>query len=382
MNGITTAAVLALALTSSLSAHAEDGVTATEIKLGSSLALTGPLSGDGQQRKKGAEAYFKHVNETGGINGRKIVIVQKDDSYEPAKTAENTNEFIDKDKVFVLFNYLGSPTAMAALPSVNRADIPLIGPISGAEPLRQPVNKNVFNTRASSFEEGEALIAHAVDKLGTKEIGMVYQDDALGTGGKGAVGRAVDKRGIKLVATGTHKRNATDFNEALEILIKAKPKAVVVWSVFNTAAAFVKAAQAKGFNPIFLMPSSVPPSDFGQAYGGSVKGHIIFAQTYPAPTETSFKLIQDYQRDMKAAGYNDLSPLSVESYVASLILGEALKKCGKDITREKLRQALNSMSDFDIGGVQIFYSPTNHNGPKRTYLVEQIDAKVGPVAEK
>ena len=129
------------------------GVTADTIFIGQSAALSGPAEQLGKEMKTGAEAYFDLVNKAGGINGRKIKLVSLDDGYEPEKAAANTRKLINENKVLALFGYVGTPTSNAALPIFTEAKIPFIGAFTGAQSLRDPFNRYIFNVRASYFDE-------------------------------------------------------------------------------------------------------------------------------------------------------------------------------------------------------------------------------------
>ena len=146
----------------------EHPLTNGEIKIGMSNAQTGRISLLGIEVRHGCEAYFAKVNKEGGVGGRRLVLVDYDDRYEPVETVNNTERLIDRDKVFALVNFLGTPTCRAILPMVNEANIALVGPISGAAILRQPMQRLIFNTRASYGEEAETLVAHLVTDLGCK----------------------------------------------------------------------------------------------------------------------------------------------------------------------------------------------------------------------
>ena len=153
-------------------ASAEVGVTADTIRLGQVCALTGPAQGLGQELKAGATAYFEHINSQGGIHGRKISLLTLDDSYEPEHTIAATKKLIDQEQVFMLFGYVGTPTSTAAVPLTKPDQVPFFAPFTGAEFLRTPVRANVYNVRASYFQETEAQVHQLVDVLGKKNIAV------------------------------------------------------------------------------------------------------------------------------------------------------------------------------------------------------------------
>ena len=161
-------------------ALAEDGVTDTQIIVGMSTVLTGPASFLGTSFKTGTELYFHKINDEGGIRGKKIKLIVYDDGYEPSKTVPNVEKLIHSDKVFILMGNVGTPTTMAIKPIVTQALVPLYAPFTGAEPLRNPVVRQILNYRASYYQEVEEFIKGMVDVLGFKKIGVFFQDDAYG----------------------------------------------------------------------------------------------------------------------------------------------------------------------------------------------------------
>ena len=146
---ITLAALLATTLVGA------QGVTDSQIVLGQSVALTGPAAELGKDMQTGAMLYFNHVNKAGGVNGRKIVLKTLDDGYEPPRAVENTKKLINDEKVFALFGYVGTPTSAASMPVFTDAKVPFVGAFTGAESLRAPFNRQIFNVRASYFDETE-----------------------------------------------------------------------------------------------------------------------------------------------------------------------------------------------------------------------------------
>src|ERR1039458_9280967 len=156
--------LLSLALIAPGLSSAQSGVTANTVLLGQSVALTGPAAALGIEMRTGAKVYFDYVNSRGGIHGRKIELRTLDDGYEPSRTAPNTKKLIEEDGVFVLFGYVGTPTAAAALPIFTQARVPFFGAFTGAELLRDPFNAYIFNVRASYYDETERIVEQLVSQ--------------------------------------------------------------------------------------------------------------------------------------------------------------------------------------------------------------------------
>jgi branched-chain amino acid transport system substrate-binding protein len=356
-------ATLALVLSAAaLAAAAETGVTDSEVLVGMSNAQTGPASGLGKKLKEGAAAYLDKVNAAGGVHGRKVKLVGYDDGYEPDRAAAMTEKLISGDKVFALFGYVGTPTSSAVLPLVSKAGVPYVAPFTGAELLRSPVNKVVFNVRASYFDETEAMVEHLARDLGIRKIGVFIQDDAYGNAGKAGVMRALVKNNLTLSGEGKYKRNTVDVDAGLAALKEAGPEAVVMVGTYKACAAFVRKARAAGFKPRFLNVSFVGTSDFIKEAGADGEG-VYITQVMPAPDDGAVPLVRQYQADMKAAGAGEADYTSLEGYVDAVVLVEALRKAGRDLTRASFLTAFEALQ-ADLGGVKVDYSPRSHQGMK------------------
>jgi ABC-type branched-subunit amino acid transport system substrate-binding protein len=357
-------------------AAAEDGVTATEIVIGMANALTGPAAGLGTHLKAGSEAYLNKVNAAGGVHGRRIRLVSLDDGYEPARAAAATQKLIEQEKVFALFDYVGTPTSAAAVPIASKASVPYLFPFTGAEFLRNPVNKWVFNVRSSYFDETEAMVERLTRDLGIRKVALFIQDDAFGEAGKAGVNRALHKRDMKVVAEARFKRNTVEVDEGLAALKAAAPEAVVIIGPYKPVAEIVKRARASGFNPKFLTVSFVGTENLLKEVGSDGDGMYI-TQVVPAPEDGSMKIVSQYQSDM-AGGSLNYSTL--EGYVNAVVLVEALRKAGKDLTRASFMAALQQLR-MDLGGIEVAFSPSKQQGLSKVWLTQVKGGRAVPVTK-
>ena len=359
-------AMLACAAMLAGSARAENGVTPTEVTLGMCNVLSGPAAALGAGVKKGSLVYFDKVNKAGGVNGRKIRVISYDDGYEPKATVTHTRKLVQDDKVFALFGYVGTPTSTAIMPMIAEARIPFWGPFTGAEFLRNPVNRYVFNVRSSYFDEAEAQVQYLTEKRGFRKIGVFWQNDAYGLAVKGGVMKALRKRNLDLVGEGTYERNTEHVAAAVAALKIAQPEAVSMVGTYKAMAAFIREAKAQGFNPVFLNVSFVGTAALQKELGTAGDG-VLITQVMPPPHDASIPLVAQYRADMKAAGHTDLDYTDLEGYVDAVIFVEALKKAGRELTRDAFIAAAESL-DTSIGGLEVRYSKSSHQGLRATYL--------------
>jgi ABC-type branched-subunit amino acid transport system substrate-binding protein len=352
-------ALASLLLLQNAAHAAETGVTDTAILIGQSAAFSGPAQELGLEMRQGAKLVFDSVNAQGGIHGRKIQLVTHDDGYEPERAAANTRTLIYEDRVFALFGYVGTPTSQASLPIFTEAKVPFIGAFTGAQLLREPFNRYIFNARASYFDETEKIVEQLVS-LGSKTVAVFYQNDAYGKAGLAGVERALVKRNMKMAATATVERNTADVTAAVKGINPTQPDAVVMVSAYKSVAAFVKEMKKAGSTTQFHNVSFVGSRPLAKELGPDGPG-VAVSQVVPFPWGASVPVVKDYQRLMNASGAKELSFTSLEGFIAAKILAEGLKRAGKDLTREKLISSLEGMSNVDLGGFQIAFSPKNHN---------------------
>lgn len=332
------------------------GVTKDAILIGQSAALSGPAEALGREMKQGAEAYFKVVNDAGGINGRKIKLISLDDGYEPDRAKANTLKLVNEEKVLALFGYVGTPTSNAALPIFTEGKVPFIGAFTGAESLRTPFNRYIFNIRASYFDETERIVENLTAQ-GVKRIAVFYQNDAYGKAGLAGMERAMKKRNLPIVATATVERNTVDVANAVKVLAKEDAAAIVMISAYKSCAAFIREMQSAGKFPLFWSVSFVGSKALANELGESARGTQI-SQVVPFPWSTEHKIVSEYQKLM--GGEANYSFTSLEGYIAARLLVEGLKRAGKTPTRESLVEGMENIGKMDLGGFKVSFGPEDH----------------------
>lgn len=338
------------------------GVTPKTIVLGQSAAFTGPAAQLGIQMNAGTKAYFDHVNAQGGVFGRKIEIKTRDDRYEATLCVENTKKFIEEDKVFALVSYVGTPTTVAAMPVFTGAKVPLVGPFTGAEALRSPVNRYIFNVRASYYDETEKIVEQLVS-TGNHKIAVFYQDDAYGQAGLKGVQIAMDKRNLKIAALGKVERNTIKVEDAVKSINAVEPDGVVMISAYTSITEFVRQMKKAGSSTQFHNVSFVGSKALADALKDEGHG-VAISQVVPFPWSPSVTIVKEYQDVLTKAGNTDFNFSSLEGYIVGKVMVEGLRRAGKDLTREKLVTALEGMNNVDIGDFVVGFSPTNHSGSK------------------
>ena len=327
--------------------------------LGQSCALSGPAAQLGLQLNRGAKIFFDRLNAQGGVNGRTIELKALDDGYEPDRCKANTEALI-KDDVFALFGYVGTPTSLAALPLVNAARIPFIGPFTGAEALREPFSRYVFHVRASYYDE-TALIVKQLTSLGLTRIAVFRQNDSYGQAGLDGVVRALKAQKLEPAAVGLVERNSVDVAAAVSAIVAKQPHAVVQIGAYKGCAAFIRAARKAGYGGTFYNVSFVGTQALADELGKDGLG-VVVSQVMPFPFSTTTPIAREYREAVQQAG-GDASAnySSMEGYMAAKIFTEGLRRAGS-ATRDGLIAGLETLQRFDAGGYQVSYSARDHQG--------------------
>jgi ABC-type branched-subunit amino acid transport system substrate-binding protein len=349
-----------LALLAAPAFAAAQGVTDSQVILGQSAALSGPAEQLGKDMQFGASLYFNQVNARGGVNGRKIVLKSLDDGYESVRAAENTKKLI-AEGVFALFGYVGTPTSQASLPIFTEAKVPFVGPFTGAELLRTPVNRYVFNVRASYYDETEAIVQH-LTAMSVNRIAIFYQNDAYGQAGLAGVERALKKRNLELIARATVERNTVDVAKAVAEIRKAQPQAVVMISAYKSCAAFIMEMKKAGAHPTFWNVSFVGSKALAKELDKEGRG-VQISQVVPFPWDSSVPVVKEYRTLLDAAkgepGFGTL-----EGFIAAKVMVEGLRRAGRNLTRESFIRAMESLDAYDVGGFKVTYGPGVRSGSR------------------
>jgi ABC-type branched-subunit amino acid transport system substrate-binding protein len=368
------------ALRPSLAVADEVGVSADTILFGQVAALEGPSAAIGQSMRQGLLTAFTEINSRGGINGRKLKLVSRNDGYDPDRSVVETVKLIYEDKIFALIGAVGTPTAMATAPIAAANDVPFLGPVSGADFLTGSEFQNVVNIRARYSAEAEAWIKHLVEDLHLSRIGIFYQDDAFGRDVLAGVKAALDRRGLQLTAEGTFERNTRAVGAALRVIRRDEPEAVIMVGTYGPCAEFIKLSHRSGFNPTFAAVSFVGGTALAKELGREGAG-IIVSQVVPFPWNTRLKLIADYQAAQKALDPSQTPDFqSLEGYIVGRVVGHALELAGPNPTRSDLLRVINDAGQFDLDGTAISFGAMQQTHPPEVNLTQiQSDGSFKPI---
>jgi ABC-type branched-subunit amino acid transport system substrate-binding protein len=365
------ASVLPLAFAGA--ACAEPGISADKIIIGQAAGFTGSVAGTVKELTAGAQAYFDSVNAKGGIHGRKIVLESMDDGFDPKRSPDVFKKLIEEKNVFAMFLSRGTPTNEAAYPVLEAAKVPLIGPSTGAMSMYNPPRKYMFPVRASYHSETFKIVPQLMN-MGINRIAILYVDDSFGKDGLAGVQQAMKDNKLTPVAVVSHVRGATKLEESVAAIAKTDPQAVIMITLADAGVAFVKQMKATGRSPMFLTLSNNSSNTFIKNLGEDGWG-VAVSQVSPYPFSGTMPITKEFQDLIKGKQDVGASYSSMEGFIAAKVLVEGLRRAGKQPTREKLIAGLESLKQFDLGGLDVTYGPDLRIGT--TYIDITIISKTG-----
>ena len=341
--------------------------------MGASLPNTGIINAWGESVSKGVNAYFNYANENNLIKNRKIEFLVYDDKYEPELTLENTKELVYKNKVFALFGFVGTPTIKRVLPILYDENVPFFSPFSGASFLRNNKNQKFINFRSSYEQEIDTLINYLNEEKKLNKIAVFYQNDDYGEEGYISLINLLKKRNLKLVAEGSYKRNTLSINHAFNEIKDAKPEVIFMIGAYKTNSLFIKKAKEnENLKDVIFCNIS-----FGDANSmvkelenlNTTTKNIIFSQVVPSYSDLNIKAVKEYQTIMQKYFPNEpFGFLSLEAFLSSKVLVNALSRIEGKITREKLISTLKNTPEDLLEGIPLEYK--NSQLLNKTFLFE------------
>lgn len=342
-------------------ANAQAGISKNEIVLGQSMDLSGPASPRQKLVKEAADAYIRHINGKGGVNGRKIRIIGLDNKGGKDETVANVKQLVEQDNVFALFLVSGTSNVAAILPYLAERRVPLFGITTGSVSLRKP-HPYLFHYKASYADEA-ARIAEHLATTGKTKVGVIYLKGGFGKEGLDAMESAFAMRKIQVVAKAEVAEDASDFSAPAKLVANAKPQAVVLISVSGPAPKIVQAYRALDESALLYGLSILSSDALYQALGDKVRGMII-TQTVPYPWDRTIHVAAEYQDVMKATGVKDISVAGMEGFIAARMLVEALKTAGKSPTPESFAKVLENTGERDLGGYRYRFTSNDHSATR------------------
>ncbi len=335
------------------------GAASAQIRIGQTAGFSGAVAAGVKEVTEGAKLYLDAVNKAGGVANQPIELVSLDDKFEPPLAAENARKLIDQG-VMALFLTRGTPHTQAVLPLLAQYKVPLIAPSTGAMALHQPVNPWVFNVRATYQREAERAVRH-LSLIGMDRIALVQVDDSFGADAATGALAGFTAVGKQPLVHEKFDRNKPDMAPIIPKLVKSEAQAVIFIGSGNMVADGVKLLRQAGSRAQVVTLSNNASAGFVKSLGDYARGTVV-SQVFPYERSLSAPIVKEATELAHERGMSEVTPAMLEGYAAAKVLVEGLKRAGPNVTREKLKTALESFKHVDIGGLEVSYSPTDHTG--------------------
>ncbi len=349
------------------------GVDEKTIKIGMLTDFSGPGRHPGHECYMGVKMWVDQVNMKGGINGRKIKLFYGDHGWDPSRGMAEARRLVAQHDIFGLVGTCASSVNKVLMPFLKKEKLPNIGPMSVSRFLWDPPKKYTFAILTDTNRVFQVLVEYIVQDLKVKNpaIGIIYQDDAWGKDGLRGLKTAAKRHGITLVAEESYKRGSVDFATQMLNCKRAGAK-YIFHPGFSAAMAGIMQEAAKiNYSPKFLGETGCMTFSMLKVAGALAKDQIF---GYPCAVDgvevsgiKKLKQISNKYRpklDSKFKSGDKLDPNYIIGYGAGLVFGEGLKRAGRDITREKFIKALESLKDWEMGGIfgPVTYGPDDRDG--------------------
>jgi branched-chain amino acid transport system substrate-binding protein len=350
---------------------ADPGVTATTVTIGGTVPLTGVAAAYASVGK-GADAYFKYVNAKGGVNGRRIVYKFLDDAYNPATTVQQTRQLVQEDQVFAIFNSLGTEHNLAIRPYLNAAKVPQIFVASGATTFGTDYKRYPYTIGYLPSYVAEGLIygRHLLKTRPGARVAVLYQNDDYGKDLVAGLKKGLGSKG-KVVAEEGYEVTNPDVASQISKLKSSGAKILLIAATPAHSIRAYIAVNKVGWKPQIIVNQvaaatntmKIATLSSGKVSEGSITINVLKDPTDPRwAKDAGGKL---YRQVFKQYGSGDINDVyNVYAMAAAHTLVNALKKAGRNLTRDGLLKAVTSLNERDnpflLPGIAVKTSATDH----------------------
>jgi branched-chain amino acid transport system substrate-binding protein len=380
----TTLALAALALTATVSiAAAQQGVTKTEILVGSIQDLSGPLAGYGKQLRNGMQLRAEEANEQGGIHGRRIKLVVEDDGYDPKKSVLAAQKLVNQEKIFIMAGHLGTAQNLAAMPVQFEKNVVNFFPLTAAREMYEPLHRLKYSFAAPYFDQIRITLPKMVKDKNVKKVCTIYQDDDFGLEVQRGAEAGLKAAGMELTEKTSFKRGSTDFSSQVAKMKAAGCELVVLGTIIRETIGTIGESRKTGFNPIFLA-SSAAYTDLIHKLGGKAMDGLFATMTVANPyLDDASPGIRFWAAKYKTKFNEDPAVFSAYGYLVMDSFIAAAQKTGPNLTSDNFVKTMDSMSFSDqlFGSAPSSYTATKRLGSDASRMSQIQDGKWKVVSE-
>jgi branched-chain amino acid transport system substrate-binding protein len=374
---------LAAALCFGAAAQAGQGVTKDQIVIGSLQDLSGPIAAYGKQLKNGLIMRADEINESGGINGRKIKLVIEDSAYDPKKALLGAQKLVQQDKIFAMVGSLGTPVNMASFQPMSEKNVPNLFPLTGAREMYEPLSKLKFSFAVPYYDQMRTGVKWMVKERGAKKFCTIYQDDEFGLEVFRGAEDGLKDMHMDFTEKTTYKRGATDFSAQVAKMKSSGCDTVVLGTIVRETLGTIGTAKKMGWDPMFLGASAAYTDLIHKLGGKAMDGLYATFQTGVPYMDDPSKNIRDWGARYKAKFNEDPGLFSAYAYTVFDVFSRAVQKAGTNLTTESLANAIETSSfprDM-FGSPELKFSKTDHLGTRRSRMGQIQNGKWAAITD-
>jgi branched-chain amino acid transport system substrate-binding protein len=359
------------------------GVSATEITLGSIQDLSGPIAGFGKQSRLGMLLAVDEINEQGGIHGRKLKLIVEDSAYDPKKAVLAAQKLVNQDKIFAMLGHIGTANNLAAMPVQFEKNVINFFPITAAREMYEPLHKLKYSFAATYFDQMRVAVPKMVKEKNAKKVCTIYQDDDFGLEVQRGAEAGLKTINMDLAEKTSYKRGATDFSSQVAKMQSSGCDLIVMGTIIRETIGTIGTARKLGYNPTF-MASSAGYTDLIHKLGGPAMNGLYATMTVQHPyLDDASKNVQFWASKYKTKFNEDPTVFSVYGYLIVDTFAKGLNKAGKGLTTDSFIKAMDTMSiPADMfGSAPSSFTATKRLGSEASRLSQIQDGKWKVISE-
>ena len=365
------------------SAMSVDGVTDTEVIFGTHTDLSGPIAIWGVGVVNGVRMRFEDANAAGGVHGRQLRYIVEDTQYQVPRAIQAANKLINRDKIFAMLLAVGTPTNNAVMAQQFEQGVPNLFPGTGARSMVEPFEKLMFAQHGIYYDEMRAAVKYFVEEQGKKTVCVMYQDTDYGIEILEGVRDQTAAMGIEIAETSAHKPDATEFTAAILRLRNADCDLVLMGTVHRDTILVLDAARKMGWDGVAWVGNNAA---FGQVIAEHEAGEGYYAFVHMArlyPDDEMTPAVRAWFEGYVERFGEEPGLPAMEGWRGADLVVQALEIAGRDLTREKLVAALESMHDVtDMFGNHLSFGPQDHKGASESTLSVVRDGRWVTLAQR
>ena len=372
-----------LAAATTLSMAQQQGVSKTEIVIGTIQDLSGPLAGYGKQARNGMQLRVDEINEQGGVHGRRLKLLIEDSGYDPKKAVLAAQKLVNQDKIFIMAGHLGTAQNNAAMPVQFEKNIINYMPLTAAREMYEPVNRLKFALLSSYYEQMRLMLPKMVKDRGAKKVCAIYQDDEFGLEVLRGAEAGLKSVSLEMTEKTSFKRGATDFSSQVAKMKAANCDLVVLGTIIRETIGTIAESRKNGFSPVFF-GSVAAYTDLIHKLGGKAMDGLYASMTWQNPyLDEASQPIRFWANKYKTKFNEDPAVFSVYGYTIIDNLIRAAQKAGPNLNTDSFIKAMDSMTvPSDIfNGPPMSFTSTKHLGSDMSRLSQIQDGKWKVVSE-